>query len=384
MPEKLHRKNSQRSPDNPDDHALRRGEAAARRRRFRFIAIGIVLCGAVIGYATWSSLPRNGAESDPDRPATGPAHSGIVSATPSAPEWVLDLSRPMPVPHDFDQLKRETLAMGMRLRRRYHDSPEGVSLLAWMYDRFGETAEATRCWEQWLKQHPDSAEAHFRLGRLAKDNGDEARAADYFRAAFQLAPSLPGVQIQLGELLNSLGKGDEAVAVLETELQATRANPNRLTLLGFALLQTQQYDQASEAFRQAMEIDPKGTHAIYGLATACAKLGHKEEAKKYFDEFASRKGQGIVTDRARATTRLDDLPRLLQIAGTWYTAAGKIHARAGDLTEAERHWLRAAAINPADQQCRLSLIELYRHQGKRQQAARLADEIRRFSPRQEN
>jgi tetratricopeptide (TPR) repeat protein len=258
--------------------------------------------------------------------------------------------------------------------KRYADAIEALDLLASMHDRFGNLAEAARCWHQWLDRNPESAEAYFRLGRFAREKGKHEEEAEYLGKAFRRAPSLPGVQIHLGESLMTLAKMDEAVAVLEADVEETRDSPKRLLLLGHARLQAQQYEKAKDAFRRVVELAPEMTHAYFGLATACAKLGQAEEAKKHFDEFAKRKDREIAADRADALE--NDLPAVRQVAAVWYVTAGKLFERAGDEAEAEAHWLRAGAIHSADRESRQSLVRLYQRQGRADRVARVEEELR--------
>jgi len=284
------------------------------------------------------------------------------------------------VPETYEGLKEESLALGARLVQRYPDAVEALDLLALMHDRFGNLAEAARCWHQWLDRHPESAEACFRLGRFAREKGKHEEAAEYLEKAFRRAPSLPGVQVHLGESLMTLAKMDEAVAVLEADVEESRSNPKRLLLLGHARLQAQQYEKAKEAFRSVVALDPEMTHAYFGLATACAKLGQAEEAKKHFDEFAKRKDREIAADRADVLQ--SDLPAVRQVVAVWYGTVGKVFERAGDEDEAEAHWRRAGAIHAADKESRLSLVRLYQRQGRADRVARVEEELRKIVSQQ--
>jgi tetratricopeptide (TPR) repeat protein len=284
------------------------------------------------------------------------------------------------VPGTYEGLKEESLALGARLVKRFPDSVEALDLLASMHNRFGNLAEATRCWHQWLDRNPESAEAYFRLGCFAKEKGRHEEAAEYLGKAFRRAPSLPGVQVHLGESLMALGKMDEAIAVLEADVEETRNNPNRLLLLGHARLQAQRYEKAKEAFRSVVALNPEMTHAYFGLASACAKLGQAEEAKKHYDEFAKRKDREIAGERADVLQ--NDLPSVRRAVAVWYGTAGKLLDRAGDEDEAEAHWLRAGAIQSADKESRQSLLRLYQRQGRVDRVDRVEEELRKIVSQQ--
>ena len=57
-------------------------------------------------------------------------------------------------------------------------------------------------------------------------------------------------------------------------------------------------------------------------------------------------------------------------------AAGEVYARHGDVREAERHWLRAAALDPANIASRKVLAALYRKLGNIREWQRMNGQIR--------
>jgi len=69
-----------------------------------------------------------------------------------------------------------------------------------------------------------------------------------------------------------------------------------------------------------------------------------------------------------------------RLVAAWYCEAGRVYLREGDLREAEAHWLRAAATNPADTESRRALADLYQRHGKIQEAAEVATEFRYGAP----
>ena len=79
--------------------------------------------------------------------------------------------------------------------------------------------------------------------------------------------------------------------------------------------------------------------------------------------------------------RFDDLAEVRQLVASIYRDAGIVYRAHGDRSEAERHWLRAAAHDPADTQCRMALADLYREQGRLDAAAETVEELRRIDPR---
>ncbi len=338
---------------------------------------------AIAPVALWGCGEAPRGAPGPAVPVAGPRRlakdlaSAIPPASLHAPatgsvERPADEARP-PLPESFDGLREEALALAAALRERHPAALEPIDLEATMHDRFGNLAAATSLWEQWLAEHPDSAEAHLRLGKYARERGEETLAVEHLEAALAARPDLPGVQVLLGESLTNLGRPGAAVAVLAREFPATARNPNRLTLLGHARLQEGDHAGAKEDFERALAIDPASSHALYGLSTACSRLGETEAAARHQAEFAKRKAQSLARDRANAKARLDDMPALLQAMGGWYASAGRIDSAGGDKAAAERDWLRALDFAPAQAVALSGLVDLYRRQGREGEAQRLVE-----------
>jgi tetratricopeptide (TPR) repeat protein len=124
---------------------------------------------------------------------------------------------------------------------------------------------------------------------------------------------------------------------------------------------------------RALAIDPTSPHALYGLSTACGRLGDNEAAKRYRGQFAARKAESLSRDRATAAARLDDMPSLLLALAGWYAIAGRIERAGGDSNAAERSWLRALDAAPNQRDAAAGLLDLYRRQGREDEARSLVE-----------
>jgi Flp pilus assembly protein TadD len=67
------------------------------------------------------------------------------------------------------------------------------------------------------------------------------------------------------------------------------------------------------------------------------------------------------------------MPALLQAMGGWYQNAGRIDSAGGDQVTAERDWLRALDFAPAQRESLSGLVDLYRRQGREEDARALVE-----------
>jgi tetratricopeptide (TPR) repeat protein len=131
-------------------------------------------------------------------------------------------------------------------------------------------------------------------------------------------------------------------------------------------------------------VDPEFPLPYFPLARACARLGRREEAAHYREQFATLRSEELQADRDRSRN-YDDLATQRQRVVKRHVLAGSLHLRFGDLRTAEAHWLRAAAIGPDDLATRKSLASLYRKQGRPAAELEFVEQLVRLEPdRQEH
>jgi tetratricopeptide (TPR) repeat protein len=129
----------------------------------------------------------------------------------------------------------------------------------------GKTTEAERRLEEMLRRHPRDARAPVELAGILLQRGSDADRA------FELARR--GVQF-----------GGAADA---------------LEMLGWALLDRGDSDEAINAFNRALELDPSAVGARYRLGLALARTGDPEGAREAFRQVLES-GETPETDLARA------------------------------------------------------------------------------------
>jgi tetratricopeptide (TPR) repeat protein/O-antigen ligase len=145
--------------------------------------------------------------------------------------------------------------------------------LARLHMRLGENEKAMELSRKALEIDPENADAHLNLGLIhqtlayeCRRRGDEARAAGHFEksiAELELAVakrpwSLPD-RAALALVYADVGRTDEALSHLRIGLSINPAHPLLHLNLGKVYRRRNEPEQAVEAFRRAVEIDPKGS-----------------------------------------------------------------------------------------------------------------------------
>ena len=196
-----------------------------------------------------------------------------------------------------------------------------------------------------LERDPASSAARLGLGRIDFSRRDYESALERFERALRGQPPGSVVHHHLGLTLRRLGRREEAAKQLElndhlsvvfpdphfTELQRLNVSREAHIKRGSAAMRQGNPRAALAAFLDALEAMPEDPLTIFNVGMALIELGEKEEAEA----------------RLRQSIAINDNYRDPQ-----YNLA-LILAERGDLHGAERHFRRAAEIDPEDVEARV-------------------------------
>lgn len=126
---------------------------------------------------------------------------------------------------------------------------------------------------------------HYGRGLVYEKAGDIPGAFDAFRRSAKADPRIAAPYVGLSRVLMSNHQRAEAIACLERASACEPTNPNLHTLLGKALAQDGQLDQARRAFEQALCLNAKALDAIIGLAGVYEDLGARAQAAKAYQRL---------------------------------------------------------------------------------------------------
>ncbi len=281
-----------------------------------------------------------------------------------------------------ENLEQETMAVLNRLVKDFPDSADPFGLMGDVYVELGKTAEAMKCWEKCAELQPHRADSYVRMASTAVKIGEFERAVAIAQKALKIDPVMPGIHSQLGLALKRLAKPKESLAALEKAVKISSKSAENHHLLGQAYQQLQQYEQAKQSYMTALQIKPNHTEACYGIVSASARLGQKDEAAKYrkkFEEMKARDWQTLPDERDYVLQhRL--LIKFRHRASKIHTNAGILYYEGNQGQTAEKHWLRAAELDPANMGCREELMTLYQQSGRNEEALQTCEQLIQIAP----
>ncbi len=291
-------------------------------------------------------------------------------------------------------------ALAAVVRRKQDYLPARLKLAESLFSS-GKLMESERIYETVTKEHPDSAVAHYGLGRAKAARRELETAVEHLRKASDLFPSFGAAHYALGLAYRDLGdtgKAGKQFALYEkNKLAWPPADDPLLDAVddlnagapyhlkrGIALESAGQMQAAIAEHERALEIDPKYVQAHVNLITLYGKLGQAENAEKHY-----RAAIAINPDLAEAHYNfgvlLNEQGKEEEAAGAFSKAleVNPFYAEAhnnlayflmtrGKLEEAERHYRAAIENKPNYRIARFNLGRILVNEGK------LAEAIEHF------
>ncbi len=127
----------------------------------------------------------------------------------------------------------------------------------------GDHAAANEDLAMAVTVNPNDADIQYAYAQALVAQGNEDRAANYYRKAFRLNPALTGAGLSLAEGLVGRGSDQEAQQVLTQVIDREPDSAQAHHLLGMAQNNLNQPDAAIGEFAKAAELDPSLAAAYY-------------------------------------------------------------------------------------------------------------------------
>ena len=171
-----------------------------------------------------------------------------------------------------------------RILEALSDEPTAFQALLGLLGNEDNRQGATEVMRVLVEGHPDEANAHYALSRLALRSGDEVLALDGAARAVELQPdweqagmALAQAEVANGKVEEGLGRARELIAEHpETDLKLNYAE----------LLLSQERDEEAEAqLEQLLHEEPGMPQAVRALAFVDMRRGDTEAAKARFSDL---------------------------------------------------------------------------------------------------
>ena len=234
--------------------------------------------------------------------------------------------------------------------------PNLSSLLGAALNRQGRGAEAEPLLRHALSEEPNYAKGHEELGRalMQQGRGDEAIAS--LREALRIDPKLQSAQLALVGALGEAGRDEEAEAAMQAYL---RADPSRERLAKAAEHQRAgRLEEAEAVYRDILRQDPRNLEALRLLALIAMhaeQYGQAEQLLKRAVEIAPdflaawidlARAQLERLDLAAARSSIERAALMAPRSVPVLVNLANIQARSGEHRAAIETFRRAAGLNP--------------------------------------
>jgi len=319
-------------------------------------------------------------QSVPEHPRSEP--ESLSSGPPTAASEVAGSTaeRETAAREQIKGLREEAAEVAAGLLHDFPDNAEALIIVGNMHVALGNSAAALQSWKKSLELDPKRADVYQGMGEVALKKGEFDEALALWRKAEQIDPKMAGIHCSLARALMNLRRPQEAIAELENETEISPGSGLSYYLLGQAYLQVEEYEKARRNYEQAVAVQPDLWNAYYGLATAYARLGQADKSQECREKFKKLKAEELKVTLDRSVA-YDDLQVVRRDVVLFYLEVGRLYQQGKNPTAAERHWLRAAALDAKNARCREYLAELYQSSGREAEALEMYRLLREIDPK---
>lgn len=171
--------------------------------------------------------------------------------------------------------------------------------------RLNRSENAEESFRRALELDPDHRNARQNIAEMRRIEGRFAESIEWYRAALDIDPEFAEAHAGMGVALFRLGRYEAAA---ESLAQAVSLGPDVLPISGFYLLaealrRLRRHEEAIEAYRDVLEIDPEHASAHAGIGFASLRLKRHAEAIGWLGRSVSLQPESPVADRHVAMGR---------------------------------------------------------------------------------
>ena len=207
-------------------------------------------------------------------------------------------------------------------------------------------------YEQIVRLDPKSVEDHLLLGRLYRLNNDLVKAENEFKTAVKIQPDSEEAVTALSILYNEEGDTSRALDVLNAFPEGARS-AKLYSALGYTYEQSKNYKKAIEAYQKAVDLDHDNLDSIRGLAQNLMNDGQPDAALAQYKIIAD-------ADPSDAQT---------------YMRMAEIYRRNGKLDEAHDCLKKASLVVPDSLELKYNMAVIEEAQGKYDDSIALLNQL---------
>mgnify|MGYP005847949623 CR=1 FL=1 len=235
-----------------------------------------------------------------------------------------------------------------------------------------DPAAAQSLLEKAVAMQPDHFEASFQLARLLAHRMDYSAAKQQYDKTLLINKSNPEVYFNLGHIHLTQGDYDAAIKNLEASLALNPAYKDEVfSNLGISYLKKDLPDQARDAFRRALEVNPSNAVARAHLATLLPSAKEPGEGKlkasgpassgtdQTAEQLVSEARELMEKDPSQARVLLDEA---ILLAPGYFDAVfqlGRLLTFQKDYPAAIKRYERALELNPVSADALFNLGYIY-------------------------
>ncbi|MFW9842756.1 MAG: tetratricopeptide repeat protein, partial [Candidatus Thorarchaeota archaeon] len=258
--------------------------------------------------------------------------------------------------------------------------------------RRGEPARAEDIVKQGLESDPDSIPLLIAMARAVEAQGRGDRAVAWLETALVRAPRDSDVMLALAKTLVRLGRRDDGGHYLEEMLTADPANPRAAFAAAGVYFDLGEYERARTLYRLSLEHNPFWPEAYTNLGNCFYKKEHYEAARAAYETALALSPDSGLARRNLALTyaRRCEYDRALAIiqdhaGGESATTdmlklTGDLLLLSGRYAEAIDRYERHLSTHPGDTDCLFHIAEAYRKSGYFESAAAGYRHILKIAP----
>ena len=258
----------------------------------------------------------------------------------------------------------------------------------------GKYAEAASAYRALINRNPASAGDWAGLGKSLLELGKPEAAVPLGRA-LQLKPGDPVIELALARAHLLSNNVSAAVALLEPLTERNPNQPEPFYLLGQTMYRGGFYQRALQLLSRSLALDPNNREARTMYAISLAKTGRSAEAEAACRRILDETQGGwdldlaltyveLLDDAGRLTVAFPYVDRVIQdrpqdpMAHFW---KARLLLHSERLAEAAAEAERSVSFAPSLPFARNLLVQIYRRQGRPEEAQRQAAWLREYDAR---